>query len=164
MFPSLSTMTWTPAATHLFDPARAAGAGRGHTTPADVLTALPTLAWVELGDGLTDPDAADPAATITALARAEDRACAEGYHRPADPGAAIGRLIGDLGLRRVTRAAWNARVEVRHPLTGRTFQDPLYGVECAYTDGLLRLYALDLTSHPHRWDCPVVATEFTPHP
>ena len=162
VFPSLSTMSWTPAAADLFDPARAAAAGRGPTTPADVLTALPTLAWVELGDGRTDP--ADPAAVITALARAEDAACAEGYHRPADPGAAIGRLIGDLGLRRVTRAAWNARVPVHHPTSGTTFQDPLYGVECAYTDGLLRLYALDLTSHPGRWDCPVVAAEFTPHP
>ena len=162
MFPSLSTMTWTPAAAGLFDPARAGRPGRGHTTTADVLTALPALAWVELGDGLTDP--ADPAAMITALARAKDRANAEGYHRPAGPGAAIGRLIADLGLRRVTRAAWNARVGVRHPASGRTFQDPLYGVECAYTDGLLHLYALDLTSHPHRWDCPVVAAEFTPQP
>jgi len=161
VFPSLSTMTWTPAAAYLFDPARAAAAGRGHTTAADVLAAVPTLAWVELGDGAGAADPADPAAVITALARAEDAACAEGYHRPADPGQAIGALITDLGLRRVTRAAWNARVAVQHPLTGRTFQDPLYGVECAYTDGLLRLYALDLTSH--RWDCPVVAAEFTPH-
>ncbi len=94
VFPSLSTMSWTPAAAGLFDPARAAAAGRGHTTGADVLTALPSLAWVELGDGAADP--VDPAAAITAAARAED-ACAEGYHRPADPGAAIGRLIGDLG-------------------------------------------------------------------
>jgi len=165
VFPSLSTMTWTPTATDLFDPTQAAAAGRGHTTAADVLTSLPALAWVELGDGLTDPaDPADPAATITALARAEDRACAEGYRRPADPGLAIGRLIADLGLRRVTRAAWNARVPVHHPTSARTFQDPLYGVECAYTDGLLRLYALDPTGHPGRWDCPVVAAEFTPHP
>jgi len=137
VFPSLSTMTWTPATGGLFDPARAAAASRGHTTAADVFTALPALAWVELGDGAADP---------------------------VDPAAAIGRLIADLGLRRVTRAAWNARVGVQHPLTGRTFQDPLYGVECAYTDGLLRLYAVDLTSHPGRWDCPVVAAEFTPHP
>lgn len=118
MFPSLSTMTWTPAATHLFDPTRNGAAGRGHTTTADVLTAVPTLAWVELGDGAADPP--DPAGAITAAARAEDAACAEGHHRPADPGAAIGRLITDLGLRRVTRAAWNARVAVHHPLTGRT--------------------------------------------